>query len=185
MSATLATETGNWTYDRYFALDDDQRYEVIAGKLRLMPSPGLLHQMWVGELFDIIRGHVRAAGAGHLFFSPVDVILDQENVVQPDLIYVSKENSAILRPRGVFGPPDLAVEIVSPHHQSRDRVKKLRLYARFGVREFWLVDPARRSIEVLALRDGKYETHCRAVLSGVIRSAVLPGLSFDIPDVAL
>jgi Uma2 family endonuclease len=115
-----------------------------------------------------------------VFFAPVDVVLDEKNVVQPDLIFVSNANSGILERRGIEGVPDLVVEIISPTSLRRDRYDKRELYARFGVKEFWLADVANRSIEILSLQQGGYQLLSCATNEGKIRSAVLPGFELDL-----
>jgi Uma2 family endonuclease len=111
------------------------------------------------------------------------VVLDEQNTVQPDLVYVSTERSEIIQRRAIFGVPDLLVELVSPSSVRRDRYDKKELYARFGVREYWIGDPANRSLEVLTLKAGQYELHCAAEEKGRITSLVVPGLEFDLSEV--
>jgi Uma2 family endonuclease len=100
--------------------------------------------------------------------------------VQPDLVFVSAAGAALLERRGIMGAPDLVVEIVSPGTVRRDRYEKRELYARFGVREFWLADVANRSLEVLVLQNGGYELFSRAAGEGKIRSQILPGFELDL-----
>jgi Uma2 family endonuclease len=111
------------------------------------------------------------------------VVLDPANVVQPDLIFVAAANLGILQRRGIFGVPDLLIELVSPSSVRRDRYDKRELYARFGVKEYWIGDPANRSLEILTLKDGRYELHCAAEEKGRLTSLVLTGLEFDLTEV--
>ncbi|MEO6036526.1 MAG: Uma2 family endonuclease [Verrucomicrobiota bacterium] len=127
-----------------------------------------------------IERHVEAGRLGEVFFAPVDVVLDEKNVVQPDLVFVSTANDGLLERRGIMGAPDLAVEIISPASLRRDRYEKRELYARFGVKEFWLADVANRSIEVLFLRKDNYQLLCSAADEGKIRSEILPGFELDL-----
>lgn len=115
-----------------------------------------------------------------MFFAPVDVVLDEKNVVQPDLVFVSTANAVILERRGVMGAPDLVVEIISPTSLRRDRYEKRELYARFGVKEYWLADVANRSIEILSLQNGGYRLLTCATNKGKIRSEILPGFELDL-----
>src|SRR6185312_9670042 len=85
---------------------------------------------------------------GRLFFAPFDVYLSDYNVLQPDILYISERRKAIVRPDGVYGAPDLVVEVLSPSNARLTRTKKCATYARFGVKEFWLVDPKVPGIEV-------------------------------------
>lgn len=137
----------------------------------------------MGNLFAFLRAHVKKHGLGRLFVAPVDVVLDAENTVEPDLVFVSTANAGILQKRAIFGPPDLLVEIVSPSSVRRDRYQKKDLYARFGVKEYWISDAANQSLEILTLKDGGYDLLCSAEGQGRLTSAVLAGLEFDLSDI--
>ena len=172
-----------WTYEEYYTLDDDKRYEIIDGNLLMAPSPDLWHQDWLGSLYMVVRTFVTRKKLGRVFIAPFDVILDAENTVQPDLIFVSNANSTIVQKRGIFGVPDMLVELISASSVRRDRYDKKNLYARFGVREYWIGDPANKSLEVLTFQQGNYELHCSAEEKGKITSLVIPGLEFDLAEI--
>ncbi len=184
MAAVLEKQAKRWTYEDYYKLDDDQRYEVIGGQLLMAPAPTLWHQDWLMDLAVLLRQHIRKNHLGRLFIAPVDVVLDDENTVQPDLVFVASANTGILRQRAIFGAPDLLVELVSPASVRRDRYVKKELYARFGVKEYWIGDPANASMEIFALQKGRYESHCAAEEKGKITSLVLSGLEFDLSEIA-
>src|SRR6185369_17997738 len=114
MAAVLEKKAKRWTYEDYYRLDDDQRYEIIDGDLLMAPAPDTWHQDWVGELFRRLDDHVRKNNLGRVLLSPADVVLDETNTVQPDIIFVAAANSGIIQRRAIFGVPDLLVEIVSP-----------------------------------------------------------------------
>ncbi len=175
-------QTKRWTYEEYYRLDDDQRYEIIDGDLLMAPAPDTWHQDWSRELLEIVHGHVRKHKLGKVFFAPLDLILDSENTVQPDLIFVSTAKAGIIKRRGIFGVPDLLVELVSPSSVRRDRYVKRELYARFGVQEYWIGDPANKSLEILTLKKDGYELHCCAEEKGKLTSLLMPGLEFDVSD---
>ena len=184
MAAALEQQAKHWTYEEYYNLADDQRYEVINGNLLLMvPAPDLWHQDWVSDLHILIKLFVKKHKLGRTFIAPVDVVLDEDNVVQPDLVFVAANNLRIIERRAVFGTPDLLVEMVSPSSVRRDRHEKKELYARFGVREYWIGDAAARSLEILTLKAGRYELRCAAKKKGKLASLVLPGLEFDLADI--
>ncbi|MCL4177417.1 MAG: Uma2 family endonuclease [Verrucomicrobia bacterium] len=124
--------------------------------------------------------HVEAHNLGEVFFAPVDVVLDETNVVQPDLVYVSIAKAGILERRGIMGAPDLVVEIISLTSLCRDRYDKRELYVRFGVKEFWLADLANRYIEILSLQKGIYQLLSCATNEGKFHSEILPGFEFDL-----
>jgi Uma2 family endonuclease len=180
VNAVLDNPVKVWTYEDYLTLDEGVYFEFINGKAFMSPAPELFHQRWAGKLYQALVRHVEVHMLGEVFFAPVDVILDDKNVVQPDLVFVPTVNASLLERRGIMGAPDLVVEIISPSSVRHDRYEKRELYARFGVKEFWLADVANRSIEVLVLRHGSYALHASATGEGNIRSEVLPGLEFDL-----
>src|SRR4051812_29052096 len=171
-----------WTYEEYYRLNDDQRYEIIDGNLLMAPAPDTWHQDWSRKLFRIIDQFVTRNRLGEVFFAPIDVVFDPENTVQPDLVFVSKTNRRIIERRAIFGVPDLLIELVSPSTVRRDRYDKKELYARFGVKEYWIGDPANKALEVLTLKDGNYELRCLAEEKGKLTSTVLPELEFDLSE---
>jgi len=180
MAELLNNLAKRWTYEDYSKLDDDKRYEIIDGTLIMAPSPTDQHQDWASELHLLLAPFVKNRQIGRLFIAPFDVVLDDENTVQPDLVFVLSSKAGIIRSRGIFGAPDLLIEIVSPSSVRKDRYEKKALYARFGVREFWLADPGNHAIEVLTLESGSYKLHCSAEEKGPVNSTVLSGFSFDI-----
>ena len=183
MAAVLEKQARRWTYEEYYKLDDDQRCEIIDGELLMAPAPDTWHQSWNGELFALLRAHVLQNKLGRVFMSPVDVVLDPENTVQPDLVFVTSANLPIIQRPAIFGVPDLLVELVSPSSVRRDRYDKRALYARFGVKEFWIGDPANKALEILTLKNGNYELHCCAEEKGKLTSLLLPGLEFDLSEI--
>jgi Uma2 family endonuclease len=184
MAVGLATQPRLWTYDDYLGLRDDSRYEVIGGELLAMaPAPDTFHQEWLANLFLLLHSHAQRNQLGKVFLSPLDVILDEHNIVQPDILFVASNRIGIIQRRGVFGAPDLVVEIVSAFSVQRDRQEKNELYAQHGVREFWIVDPGSQGIEIFELRTSRYKLLSSASGKGKVRSTVL-NLEFDVADVA-
>ncbi|HEY3915449.1 MAG TPA: Uma2 family endonuclease [Verrucomicrobiae bacterium] len=183
MTAALDQKGKRWTYEEYYNLESDQRYEVIDGSLLMAPAPDTWHQDWLNQLNVFLTLYLRKKkNPGRLFIAPVDVVLDDENVVQPDLVFVAEKNLHILQRRAVFGAPDLVVEMISPSSVRRDRYEKMSLYARFGVKEYWIGDPANRSLEILTLTGDRYVLHCSAEEKGKLTSLVLTGLEFDLSE---
>ena len=173
-----------WTYEVYFRLDDDRCYEIIEGELRdKTPAPSVTHQWCSRNLEFLLLEHVREKAWGYVFDAPIDVILDQENVVQPDIVLVCESNKGIIQERGLFGAPDLVVEIVSPSSVHYDYLVKKELYERFGVPEYWIVDPASHTVEVLGLEEGRYGSVCFASGSGSVTSSVLKALEVDVASI--
>jgi Uma2 family endonuclease len=144
-----------WTYQDYAALPDDgKRYEIHDGELCELTSPTSLHQIVLLNLATALRAHVSAGGLGRVMIAPLDVILSETTVLQPDVIYFDHERLSALRPHGVVGAATLVVEILSPSTARIDRTTKRRLYSRYGVSYFWFIDVDARVIEAQALRGG-------------------------------
>jgi Uma2 family endonuclease len=128
--------------------DDGKRHELIDGEHYASAAPTLRHQTVLKNLFSALHGFVRRRHLGEVFFAPVDVLLSDHDVVEPDLLYVRRERLAILEARFVRGAPDLAVEVISPWSRKLDAAVKRQAYARFGVGEYWIVDPNPETVEV-------------------------------------
>jgi Uma2 family endonuclease len=151
------------TYTDYEALPaDGRRYEIHEGDLSVTPVPSPRHQIVSGNLFRVLDGHVRARGLGVVIYAPLDVILSDVSIVQPDLVYLETERMGAINQRGVEGPPTLVVEILAPSTTQIDRGAKHRLYARYAVPFFWLVDPEGRTVEAFVLGSDGYSLAARA-----------------------
>ncbi len=145
------------TYADYAAIPNDgKRYELHEGDLSVTPVPGTKHQRVVGELFVILHQHVRARAIGQVFVSPIDCILSDTTVVQPDLVYLDRSRLTAISDRGVEGAPALVVEALSPSTVQIDRSVKGQLYAKHGVPHYWIVDPERWTIEAFELAGDGY-----------------------------
>lgn len=183
MAAVLEKQAKRWTYEEYYRLDDDQSHEIIDGNLLIAPSPDMCHQDLSRKVFRLIDRFVTRNKLGEVFYAPFDVVLDSENTVQPDLIFVSAANVGIIKQRAIFGIPNLLIELISPSSVRRDRSDKKDLYARFGVKEYWIGDPANKSLEILTLKEGRYELHCAAEIKGKLTSPTMTGLEFDMTEI--
>ncbi len=171
------------TYEDYLRLEDEKRYELINGRLYEMPAPGFEHQDVLGEIYTLMRSYTKKAGSGKVLPALFDVILSETVVVQPDILFISNENLKNIKNGRLFGSPDLAVEIVSPSSYYRDRYEKFRLYEKHGVKEYWIVLPGEKVIEVWCLKDGKYVLHSVAADKGEVESCVLKGLKVKVEEV--
>jgi len=175
------------TYEHYRNAPESERerYELYEGELVMVPSPSLKHQLILGNLVDFLRRFVNDNDLGVVLFSPLDVILSADTVLQPDILFVAKARAEILAAEGIRGAPDLVIEILSEATAKRDRTYKKTLYARYGVKEYWLVDPEDETIEVFVLKEngyeaaGKYERRGKAPFE----SLILKGLSIDVDAV--
>ncbi len=157
------------TYKDYEALPaDGRRYELHEGELSVTPAPGPRHQQVTRNLSVVLHQHVKARGAGEVLFSPIDCVLSDVTVVQPDIVYLDTGRLSAISPRGIEGPPTLVIEVLSPSTTQIDRGVKFQLYARHGVACYWIVDPEARSIEAYRLAGGAYELAARMEGTGPI-----------------
>ncbi len=145
-----------WTYAEFARLPSEgsQRYEVIAGELVVTPSPSLRHQRISMDLATRLNVFVREHGLGEVFAAPLDVLFAEGDYMEPDIVFVREDHREYFTDRGIEGPPDLIVEILSPATAARDRGIKRERYRHFGVPEYWVVDPDARAIEVWRLAEG-------------------------------
>ncbi len=172
-----------WTYKDYLELNDNKRYEVINGRLYEMPAPHFEHQVISKYLFLKLNTFVEHKSLGVIIYSPFDVILSEDTVVQPDIVFISKENLRNVKEGRLYGSPDLVVEIVSPTSYYRDRYEKFRIYEEAGIKEYWIVYPGEKAIEVWVLKEGKYELHSIASGKGKVKSEVLKGFEVDVEGI--
>jgi Uma2 family endonuclease len=172
------------TYEDYVSLPDDGlRYELLDGDLVVTPCPLTRHQHVSRELLVLLATWVKARGLGTVYNAPCDVILDEFTIVIPDLIYVSSPRAGLITERAVEGPPDLVVEILSPGTQQRDRGAKMKLYARFGVDHYWIVDPEKHTVEVHERKAEAYVSVAAYEGNVVMRCPVPPGLTINLGEV--
>ncbi len=171
------------TYQDYVLLPDDgKRYEILDGDLYVTPSPTARHQKISRNLFLSLAQHVQTHGLGEVFYAPLDVILAEDSIAQPDILFISNERLPIVRD-WVHGAPDLVIEILSPGTRERDRTLKRHLYARHGVRELWLVDPETKTVEVHSL-DPATETVPRTFSErDILASDALPALRLPLKPI--
>ncbi|MEW6399503.1 MAG: Uma2 family endonuclease, partial [Bacillota bacterium] len=136
-----------------------------------------------GRLEKMLREWVEEQHLGEVYDAPTDVVLSEHNVVQPDIFYISRERLGIIKVANIQGAPDMVVEILSPNSLEWDRVTKRHLYAKYGVREFWVVDPEGRTIEVTVLRGRELATLQVYPTGTTLVSPLLPGLQVPIDQV--
>ena len=178
-----------YTYQRYCdELDDGNRYEIIDGVPYLMAAPTRRHQKILGTIHARLFNYLQGKPC-EVYLSPFDVRLavygetrDNEiNVVQPDVMVFCDESK--LDDKGGIAAPDIAIEILSPSSAKNDRYRKFNLYEKAGVREYWIVDGANETIEVLVLKAGKFTLGAFLQANDIITSTVLEGLEISMADV--
>ena len=170
------------TYEDYANMPDDERYELINGELIMVAAPNELHQRLITRLirYFLIAEDI---GLGWVYAAPFDVVLSEYDVVQPDLLFVLRENGRIITEANVQGAPDLVVEILSPSTSRRDWNEKRDLYAKHGVGELWIADPDERVVWVMTLRDGVYGEAAMYGDTQTFSSPTLAGATIDLRKV--
>ena len=172
------------TYDDFLLFPDDgKRHELIDGEHYVTPSPNIRHQAILGNLHFFIRAWLEQHPVGRVFMAPLDVVFTQFDVVEPDLLFVSRQRApGILTAKHVTGAPDIVVEIGSPSTRKRDETIKRRLYERSGVSEYWVVDPNLDVVRVYRNRDGRFDhpVELRADAGDVLTSPHLDGLEMPV-----
>ena len=161
--------------------DDGKRHELIDGAHFVTPSPRVNHQTAAQNLYLALALFVRERKLGRIFMAPMDVILSDFDVVEPDLLFVSSTNQGIVQD-WIRGAPDLVVEVLSPTTRRRDETLKRDLYERRQIAEYWTVDPEAESVRLYRLSDGVYgePTLLRAECGDRIETPLLPGLEVEV-----
>lgn len=178
----MQTTSIRYNYQDYLQLPEDKRYEIIDGELFMVPSPNESHQRILANIFNTLSSYVKKSTLGTIYFAPFDVLFSDEDIVQPDIIFVANENKKIITKDNIRGVPDLVVEVLSPSTGKRDRGIKKKLYARHGVRECWIVDPERETVEVFLLKGKEFEGK-RYRVKDSISSTVIKGLNIEIKEI--
>lgn len=176
-------EKVNWETFRELELAEDDLfiYELFDGEIMKRSAPSLIHQSVSRELLTEITLFLRKNPIGTVYSAPVDLNLDEHNAFQPDLAFISKERSFLIEDGDyIRGAPDLVVEIISPGTVKKDRVIKKDLCERFAIREYWLVDPLNKGIEIYIMQEDKYVLHDLQEITGKISSTVLAGFELEL-----
>lgn len=176
--------TPRYTYDDYVNMPDDgNRYEIIYGELIMVPAPTTIHQTVCFNIEYELRTYVKKVELGKVFHSPIDVKLTKENVVQPDVLFISREREQIITKMNISGAPDLVIEILSPSTAYTDLIQKKELYEQFEVKEYWIVDPLKERVEIYFNENRQFNLHQKTEQRGQIKSKLLEGFEMDIKTV--
>jgi Uma2 family endonuclease len=173
------------TYEDFLRFPDDGlRHEIIDGVHYVTPSPNLRHQRLLGRLYYEIESILRARPAsGQVFIAPLDVIFPNWDVVAPDLIFVAADQDHIVTETNIQGSPALVAEILSRSTCKRDEQVKRDLFARGGVREYWLVDPERDVVRVFRREtDGFVEALKLTDSAERLTTPLIPGLAIGLVE---
>jgi len=175
-----------WTYEDYRELPNDGKtYQIIGGRLFMVPAPSTRHQEISGNLGFIVRRFVKKQNSGKVYNAPIDVVFSSVNVVQPDIVFISKNRLRIIKEKGIFGAPDWIIEIVSPSSDKIDIKLKRDLYERFGVREYWIVYPDDEKVEVYLLKEGRYKLKGTFSKDETLEVKVIENLKVNLKEIFL
>lgn len=168
----------------YKLLPEGAPCQLIEGELVMTPSPTTFHQIILGNLNEKIRTFVKEKSAGLVLFAPLDIYLDNENVFQPDIVFISKQRRDIVKDDGIHGAPDLVVEILSPPTAYYDIKKKYKVYEKAGVKEYWIVDPDMKNVELFSLTEqGKFPLTISLSEQGTVQSGILSGFELTLEEI--
>ena len=175
-------KTVPFTYREYALLPDDgRRHELIEGEFCVTPAPSPLHQQVSGRLYLELAAQLKRSAM--VLYAPLDVILNNTTVAQPDIVVLRKGRRNLVSKRGIEGPPDLVVEILSPGNRAQDEVLKRAVYARFGIPEYWIVDPEQGFITVFRAEQGAYSLSSRFDRSTTLTSSEFPELKIALAPI--
>ena len=147
------------TYEDYLQFPEDgRRHEIIDGDHYVSPAPSMYHQWILTRLVVQLYRKICEPGLGYLAPAPIDTVLAEADVVQPDIVVTLGRDDAVIRRERIEGAPDLVVEILSRSTAYRDRGLKLDLYQKAGVSEYWIVDPERKVVQQYVLTDGVFRS---------------------------
>jgi Uma2 family endonuclease len=181
-----ALRTAKLTFKDYLLIPEDgKRHELIGGEHFVTAAPTAKHQIVVSNLMRILGSHAYDWKLGRMLVSPLDVIFSDEDVVQPDLLFVARGREGIADEKALHGAPDLAIEVLSPSTRRKDLVLKRLLYERTGVVEYWIVDPKREAVQVYRITPGGLRrlADLSAQAGDSLESALFPGLSIPLDKI--
>lgn len=171
------------TYEDYLELPDDgKQYELIEGELIVNPAPIPRHQILAMRISARLFVHVEEHRLGMVIAAPIDVVLSDDVVLQPDVLFVSTERMSIIDAKNLRGAPSLVIEVLSDRTRRRDEIIKRRLYERFGVDEYWIVDPELETVKIYRSEAGAFVrvAELSNEIPGTITSPLLPGFQLDL-----
>jgi len=172
------------TYDQYRLMPEDgKRYELVNGELLMTPSPTPKHQRILNEINLALSAHVKRNRLGEVFIAPVDVVFDEHTVLEPDLLFIRSARAPIVGEKAIHGAPDLVVEILSPSSFYHDLRVKMSLYGKFGVEEYWIVDPEKETIEQYRIAGAKLELARQFSSDAALESPIFPGFRLPVKSI--
>jgi Uma2 family endonuclease len=185
MEAVLEKQMTINEFIEYDGFEENYYYELIEGMPIQRSSPAIQHQRISRKILVFLDKYINDNNKGEVFYAPVDVHLDEYNLYQPDIVFVSTKKAHIITKIGIEGIPDLVVEILSPSTSKYDRGDKMKVYRRSGVEEYWIIDPKSQSVEVYVYNQAErdFDLDGYAVEKGPLPSKLFPNLDLDIESI--
>ncbi len=172
-----------YTLEDYLRLPEGAPYQLIKGVLVMSPSPSPVHQEILKSIGVRLVTWVEPRGLGKVYFAPIDVYFTNQDVYQPDIIFISKDRLEIIGDKRIDGPGDLIIEILSPATAYYDLRIKKDVYEKSGVKEYWIVDPLEKIIEVHVNEDGRFRLHQSVRVAGEVVSVLVEGFKIDLKEI--
>jgi Uma2 family endonuclease len=177
----LTAERKKYRKEDYLALDEGAPFQLIKADLVMSPAPTSYHQILSARLYKLIDSYLERSNIGGIcLFAPLDVHLDDENIFQPDLLYIAEARKAELIKDYIDGAPDLVIEILSPSTAYYDLRQKKDIYEQHGVKEYMIIDPIQLNAEIYRLENGQFLLGHKAGKMGLIQSGLLKGLEINL-----
>ncbi len=179
----IEAEKKKYTYEDYEKLPEGSPFQLIDGELVMTPAPIPYHQQLCKKIFLELSNYIENKKSGEILFSPIDVYLSESETYQPDMIFISNERINIIGEKKIEGAPDLVIEILSETTAYYDLKHKKRIYESCGVKEYWIVDPIEKSVEVYENINSKFKLFSSAILRGNINSKILTDFELEISKI--
>jgi Uma2 family endonuclease len=168
-----------YTVDDYMLLEEGAPFQLINNELIMSPSPNSIHQAMVARLSRVMLNFLEDNNLGGYTAGSMDVVFDEDNVFQPDFLYITASREDEIVKNRIEGAPDLVIEILSPSNAYFDLNQKKSLYEKYGVKEYIIFDPIAQTAELYSLKGSIYYLHQTARVSELLHSVILQGFSFD------
>lgn len=172
-----------YTYEDYAKLPEGAPYQLIGGEFVMTLSPTPYHQEISQKLEFRILSYIEKNNLGRLYHAPLDVFLSEGDVYQSDIMFISRKRLEIIGKKKIEGAPDIVIEVLSPGTAYYDLRKKYKVYEEHGVREYWIVDPELKKIEVYENQNEKFKIYSEAEGEGTVSSKVLDKLIISLHEV--
>ncbi len=172
-----------YTYSDYEKLEEGAPFQLIGGKLIMNPAPVPYHQRISRNIEYYLFGFVQKHDLGEVYYAPIDIYLGNQEVYQPDILFIAKDRLSIIGKKNIQGAPNLVIEILSESSVYNDLKKKKKVYEQSGVQEYWIVDPNDQTIEIYILKNKKYTLEKEFSKNEILESPMFPGFALELSKV--